>query len=286
MNNCDPNIQIVFELIEINKIPIIPIKEITFKNKIGQGGQAKVYKGIYKDAEVAVKMINNVDWKCFAHEIVILSNLNHEAIPKFCGMVVEEGSLATVIKFIDGANLSTYDPNKMDSDTKLSIVRQLGNVLNFIHLNKFIHRDLKPENIMFSKTGELFLIDFGIAKICTNIDNIITRAKGTIYYLAPECLDATDYDEQKDIISLITTKVDVWGYGCILSYLYSGYLPWCEGEVEKSSLIIQKELCKKKPYPIPNNITDEKIYKMISLATKIEPVDRADMATLMSILDA
>jgi serine/threonine protein kinase len=139
---------------------------------------------------------------------------------------------------------------------------------------------------MLSKSGQLFLIDFGIAKICTNIDNIITRAKGTIYYLAPECLDATDYDEQKDIISLITTKVDVWGFGCILSYLYSGYLPWCEDENEKSSLVIQKELVKKKPFPIPKNITDQKMIKLISLATQIETDDRADMTTLMGILDS
>jgi serine/threonine protein kinase len=282
MNNLDPNIQIVFELIEINKIPIIPMKEITIKKQIGQGGQAKVYKGVYKDIEVAVKMINNVDWKCFAHEIVILSNLHHEAIPQFYGMVVEEGSLATVVKFIDGPNLGTYDPSKMDSESKLNIAKQLGNVLNFIHQNKFIHRDLKPENIMIDKAGQLFLIDFGIAKICTNIDNIITRAKGTIYYLAPECLDAADFDEQKDIISLITTKVDVWGYGCILSYLYSGFLPWCdEDNREKNSLVIQKELYKKKPFPIPNNITDETIIKIISMATKIDPDERADMAALI-----
>jgi serine/threonine protein kinase len=285
MDNYDPNIQIVFELIEINKIPIIPMKEIAFKKQIGQGGQAKVYKGIYKEYEVAVKMIKNVDWKCFAHEIVILSNLNHESIPKFYGMVVEDASLGIVIKFVDGANLSTFDASKMTDKTKWKLVKQLGNVLNFIHQNKFIHRDLKPENIMISNTGDLFLIDFGIAKICTNIDNIITRAKGTIYYLAPECLDATDYDEQKDIISLITTKVDVWGFGCIMSYLYSGYLPWCEDNIEKNSLVIQKELCKKKPFPIPKNIKDENIVKIISMATQIEPDKRADMTTIMEIIE-
>jgi serine/threonine protein kinase len=280
----DPNIQVVFELIEINKIPIIPLKEIQFKKKIGEGGQAKVYRGIYKETEVAVKIISNVDWKCFAHEIVILSNLIHESIPKFYGMIIENDILATVTKFVNGKTLGCLEPTEIDDDVKLSIVKQLGKVLNFIHQNNFIHRDLKPENIMLESSGHLYLIDFGIAKICTNIDSTMTRAKGTIYYLAPECLDAADYTETKDIISIITTKVDVWGYGCIVSYLYSGHLPWCEVNIDNAN-VIQKLLTQKKPYPIPKNITDKKIIKIISMATQISPSERSDMAAIMSSLE-
>jgi serine/threonine protein kinase len=284
MKKDDPNIQVVFELIEINKIPIIPIKDISFKKKIGEGGQAKVYRGTYKSDEVAVKIIANVDWKCFAHEIVILSNLVHDSIPKFYGMIIEDNILATVTKFINGKTLSQITPKEIPDEDKLSMVKQLGNVLNFIHKNSFIHRDLKPENIMLEDDNHLYLIDFGIAKICTNIDFTITRAKGTIYYLAPECLDAADYTETKDIISIITTKVDVWGFGCIVSYLYSGHLPWCDANVDNAN-VIQKLLTQKKPYPIPKNISDKLIIKIIEMATQINPKDRYDMGLIIASLE-
>jgi maternal embryonic leucine zipper kinase len=283
MKNDDPNINVVFELIEINKIPIIPLKDIMLKKKIGEGGQAKVYNGTYKGLEVAVKVIANVDWKCFAHEIVILSNLTHECIPTFYGMVVEENILATVIKYIKGKTLNNCKVMELKDDTKMKIAYDLGTVLNYIHTNNFIHRDLKPENIILDENHNMFLIDFGIAKICTNIDFTITRAKGTIYYLAPECLDAADYTETKDIISLITTKVDVWGYGCILSYLYSGYAPWCEKGIE-NPLVVQKLLMQKIDFPIPNNITDEKIIQVIKLSTLVDPNFRSGMSNILEVL--
>jgi serine/threonine protein kinase len=283
MKNDDPNINVVFELIEINKIPIIPLKEIVLKKKIGEGGQAKVYKGIYKEIEVAVKVIANVDWKCFAHEIVILSNLTHECIPTFYGMIVEENILATVIRYINGKTLNNVKVMNLNENIKLKTVYDLGKVLNYIHTNNFIHRDLKPENIILDDNYNMFLIDFGIAKICTNIDFTITRAKGTIYYLAPECLDAADYTETKDIISLITTKVDVWGYGCIVSYIFSGYTPWCQKSIE-NPLVVQKHLMQKKQLPIPDNISNEKIIQVIKLSTEIDPGVRCSMLMLLEIL--
>ena len=284
MKKEDENIAVILELIEINKIPIISLNDIILKKKIGEGGQAKVYRGSYKNIDVAVKVIANVDWKCFAHEIVILSNLNHEFIPTFYGMVVENGILAIVNKYINGNTLNKFDISQILDEHKFFIIKNLCDVLNYIHFNNFIHRDIKPENIILDNHYNTYLIDFGIAKICTNIDFTITRAKGTIYYLAPECLDAADYTETKDIISLITTKVDVWGYGCIVSYLYSGYMPWSQQNIE-NPLVVQKYLIQKKEFPIPENITNQKIVDIIRLSTVVDPLKRSDMSTIKFILN-
>ena len=93
------------ELMEINKIPKIHLKDIKLKKKIGEGGQAKVYRGTYKDEEVAVKVLEEVDWKCLAHEIVIISNLHHQSIPKFYGIILEDGIIGLVNKYISGKPL-------------------------------------------------------------------------------------------------------------------------------------------------------------------------------------
>jgi len=69
-----------------------------------------------------------------------------------------------------------------------------------------------------TQNGKSYLIDFGIAKVCTDELPVPSR-KGTIYYVAPEVFDGDDQDDEGNIISCVTHKIDVWAYGCILSYL-------------------------------------------------------------------
>ena len=53
-------------------------------------------------------------------------------------------------------------------------------------------------------------------------EDLITRAKGTLNYLAPETLEEVDKGIDGSIISAISNKVDIWAFGCIISYLFSG----------------------------------------------------------------
>ena len=76
-----------------------------------------------------------------------------------------------------------------------------------MHVNHVIHRDLKPGNIMIDDNFNLFLIDFGISKICANKKDTITLTKGTLRYLAPECLDILQLIENEEIISKILLKL-------------------------------------------------------------------------------
>jgi len=138
-------------------------------------------------------------------------------------------------------------------EQKLQIIKEIAESINYVHQNKFIHRDLKPENIMIDQNLKVYLIDFGIAKVCSDGIRSITRAKGRIHYLAPETLEAADYTETKDIISIVTNKVDVWAYGCIVSYIFSGILPWCN-EYTDHEVVIQKVLVLKTKFPIPKVI--------------------------------
>jgi len=178
---------------------------------------------------------------------VIIGNLTHECIPKFYGIVIDENVLALVFSYVSGKTIDEYKLSELSADLKFKMVKQLCSVLDYVHASKFIHRDLKPENIILDNDSNLWLIDFGIAKVCTNTVDIVTRAKGTLHYLAPEALDAEDLTDTEEIISLITTKVDVWAFGCIVSYIYSGILPWCNKYVDNSA-VIQKVLVQKKTF--------------------------------------
>ena len=276
------------QLIEINKIPEITQKELNLNTSkehiIGYGGQALVYSGTFQGKKVAVKVLSDVDWKSLAHELVILSNLKHENIPTFFGIVIENNVIELVFEYIEGKTLDEIPKDKLNEEEKIRLAKEICNAIDCVYKSNFIHRDLKLENIMIDSKGKGFLIDFGIAKVCTDQLGALTRAKGTIYYVAPEVFDGDDQDDDGNIISCVTHKVDVWAFGCIISYLFSGYMPWGPN-FKDSEPVIQECIFKKKPFPIPNNIHNEKIRRIIEMATIVDVSKRANISQIKEILD-
>jgi len=282
--NTESFIQTVQKIEDINHINKIKLQDLKILNKIGEGGQAKVYMGTYENHKVAVKVMKNVDYKCFAHELVILAFLEHKNIPKFYGIVREPDVLCLVFEFIEGKTLDKYKVTEFTKDQKYNIIYQIACCLEFIHSRKFIHRDLKPENIILGKDGFIYLIDFSIAKVLTNAEYTLTRTKGTLNYLAPECLDPSEMSEDREIISKVTAKVDVWAFGCIVSWFFSGFIPWSD-KYNDSPAIIQQILLKQYPFSIPNNIKDNNIIKIIQMATEVDSNKRASMTEIKNIME-
>ena len=282
--NTENFLQTVEKIVDLNHIKKIQLEEISLIKKIGEGGQAKVYMGTYQNEKVAVKLMKNVDYKCFAHELVILALLDHENIPKFYGIIREKNVLSLVFEFIEGRTLDQFKISEFTTEQKYNIIYQLTSCLEYIHSKKFIHRDLKPENIMLDNQGKIHLLDFSIAKVITNAEFTLTRAKGTLNYLAPECLELSEISEDQQIISKITSKVDVWAFGCIVSWLFSGYVPWSD-KYKDLPPIIQQILMKKIPFSIPKNIEDKNIIKIIEMATQIDVNKRKNMKEIKDFLD-
>jgi serine/threonine protein kinase len=278
-------LQTVEKIVDLNHIKKIELKEVNLIKKIGEGGQAKVYMGTYENQKVAVKLMKNVDYKCFAHELVILALLEHENIPKFYGIIREKNVLSLVFEFIEGKTLDQFKINEFNTEQKYNIIYQLTSCLEYIHSKKFIHRDLKPENIMLDNQGKIHLLDFSIAKVITNAEFTLTRAKGTLNYLAPECLELSEISEDQQIISKITSKVDVWAFGCIVSWLFSGFVPWSD-KYKDLPPIIQQILMKKIPFSIPKNINDQNIIKIIEMATLVDVDKRKNMKEIKDFLDS
>ncbi len=281
------------ELIKVNEIRIIKKNEIKvyMKNstKIGEGGQATVYFGLLDEKhEVAVKVMKIVDWKNLSNELIIISNTNHDNIPKFHGIIITDNKkIEMVFDYIAGLTLDQYKQDNFSyftTDDKKRIIKDLCSAIKIIYDNKFIHRDLKPENIIIDKDKKPYIIDFGIGKVLLSSDSVATRAKGSIYYTAPEIFDEIGEDHNSDMfISLVTHKVDVWAFGCIISYLFSGSLPWTN-KYPDSEKIIYDKLVAKKSFPIPNKIKDEKIINIMKRATAIKIQDRANIDEINEML--
>ena len=264
---------------------IIPLNELNVVEEIGFGSQGKVFHGLYKNKTVAIKIAEDVDLKCIKNEIEICSKLNHPNIPKFYGLILQDNLIGIVIEFIKGNTLDEVDLEKLSFRNKLLILKKLFSAVNHMHSMQFIHRDLKPENLLIEgNSGEIFLIDFGISKIVDDDDLVKSRAKGTINYLPPETFDVLETNKYDEIITLNTSKVDVWSLGCITSYLFSGILPWCNTSILKSHQITRK-LIKKEKFPIPDSITDSNLRKIIEISTILDYNNRASVFDIMNILD-
>ena len=175
----------IYTLIQINNIKKISQNELTFSKLIGEGAQSKVYEGYYLRHHCAIKILKNVDYKSFMSELVIMAHMSHPSIPHFYGIVFENKNIAIITEFIIGETLNNKLP-ELNFNHKLNIVKEIANVLEYMHVNHIIHRDLKPENILLDKNNKPYLIDYGISKICANKKNVMTSTKGTLYYLAPE----------------------------------------------------------------------------------------------------
>jgi serine/threonine protein kinase len=198
--------------------------------QLGQGGMGAVYQAAdtrLEDRLVAVKemsqkgldpqeIVEAADG--FRHEAVMLASLPHHShLPSIYDHFEDGGRWYLVMDFIEGETLEEYlakAGGKLPVAEVLEIGIQLCTVLSYLHTHKppIIFRDLKPANIMRTPEGDLFLIDFGIARHFKPGQAKDTVAYGSAGYAAPEQYGKAQTTPQSDIYSL----------GATLHHLLSG----------------------------------------------------------------
>ena len=173
---------------------------------IGQGGFGKTYLAQDQDNRNKLCVVKRFTYvsadpsnaqkaeQLFEQEAERLDQLLHPQIPRLLAYFQEGDYLYLVQEFIVGKTLQDeLNEEGKFSEAKIKAVLQgLLPILQFIHSHKVIHRDLKPDNIMRRQTGELVLIDFGVAKlleqsgVAPGNSGKIGTTIGTPGYAAPE----------------------------------------------------------------------------------------------------
>jgi len=180
-----------------------------------------------KDSKAIVKMIDisratKQEREDALKESRVLSQLRHPYIVKYRENFLEDGWLCIVMDFCEGGDLSERI-KKMRSQRKsfseeqvLRWFTQAILALKYIHDMKILHRDLKSGNFFLSKSGNLKMGDFGIAKVLECTAACAQTQIGTPYYLSPEICSGKPYNWSSDI----------WSMGCILHEMCARKVPF------------------------------------------------------------
>jgi eukaryotic-like serine/threonine-protein kinase len=200
---------------------------------LGQGGMAEVWLARRADGafkrEVALKLPllkqSRQDLaQRFAVERDILASLEHPNIARLYDAGVDTGGCPYLaMEYVQGRPLTDWcDTQSLGLSARLKLFLQVLEAVRFAHEKQTIHRDLKPSNILVTESGQVRLLDFGVAKLLeadeadkTSLTSIYGRAL-TPDYASPELLRGDLVDARSDIYSL----------GVLLYELLTGTRPY------------------------------------------------------------
>jgi len=188
--------------------------------EVGAGGFGSVYKAkdtLSGDHLVAIKEVKLLGLQqqamieatnAFEREVSLLSQLDHPNLPHLYEHFRSPGHWYLVMDFIVGETLEEYQSKAPNRRLLLSEVLDIGlqlcTVLDYLHSQQppIVFRDLKPANIMRTPRGQLYLIDFGIARYFKPGQAKDTVALGSLGYAAPEQYGKAQTTPRADIYSL------------------------------------------------------------------------------------
>lgn len=148
------------------------IGRIEVTSLLGRGGMGEVYAGHDETLQrrVALKAIRaehrlDVGAKArFLREARVLSQLDHPSICRIHELIETDDADFLVLEFIEGQSLRTAMRDGLDDESKMFIADRIGAALAAAHAKGVVHRDLKPDNVMLTDSGEVKVLDFGLAR--------------------------------------------------------------------------------------------------------------------------
>src|SRR3981081_1856304 len=220
--------------------------------KIGEGGMGEVFRARDErlDRDVALKLIRpssstNPDHvRRFDQEARAAAALNHPNIVAIYDVGLQDGSPYIVSELLHGQTLRRRlraGPVPVEQATDYALQIVLG--LIAAHERRIVHRDLKPENLFITRDGRIKILDFGVPKRQSLLENdqpadamtTVTKSGavvGTVAYMSPEQLRGKPVDHRSDVFSV----------GAILSEMLTGRRAFRgETEVDTMTAVLREE---------------------------------------------
>ncbi len=263
--------------------------------KLGGGGMGVVYEAedLKLGRHVALKFIpenlagDPKSLERFTREARAASLLNHPNICTIHGIEDNNGHPFIVMEKLDGESLKQHiSGHAMPLEEVLDVGVQVADALIASHVKGIVHRDIKPANIFMTPSGQVKVLDFGLAKLVHNLgseedggDQSLTAVgviPGTAVYMSPEQARSETVDARSDLFS----------FGVVLYEMSTGKKPFTGA----NSLVTLDAVLHAKPVP-PRDLNPKIPVELEGIIGKAMEKDRthryqsaADMRSDLALL--
>lgn len=181
---------------------------------LGQGGMGAVYRAVDSKFNTSVAIKENRQFtpesqRQFAREAGLLHQLRHPNLPRVTDHFFLPGQgQYLVMDYIEGEDLDQVLARQgyLPQAQALGIIDRVLDALAYLHSQDIVHRDVKPANIKVTPGGQVFLVDFGLAKTQAGLQSTTAGARGvTPGYAPPEQYGYGRTDSRTDIYSVGAT---------------------------------------------------------------------------------
>jgi len=197
------------------------------REKIGSGGMSDVYLAddLTLSRPVAVKVLHSEYARDagyiqrFRYEAQAAANLNHPNIVSVYDWGNEGDAYYIVMEYVEGRELKDLlrEQGAFTPERAAEVAAEIAAALQFAHRRNLVHRDIKPQNVIITPTGQVKVMDFGIARAASGTGITQTGVvMGTAQYIAPEQAQGLSVDGRADIYSL----------GIVLYEMLAGRVPF------------------------------------------------------------
>jgi serine/threonine protein kinase len=196
--------------------------------QLGRGGMATVFKAYHAnlDRYVAIKVLHPAFMEDpnflarFQREARVVAKLEHPNIIPVYDFAEHDGKTYLVMKFVEGETLKArLQKRPLTPAEGVKLIETVGEALAFAHKQGVLHRDVKPSNVMLADDGQIFLTDFGLARIASAGESTLSSDMmiGTPQYISPEqALGMRDLD----------AGTDIYSFGVLIYELVVGQVPF------------------------------------------------------------
>lgn len=199
--------------------------------QLGRGGMGAVYEALDERLGIAVALKETFSSeasmrKQFEHEARLLASMQHPALPRVSDHFVEGNRAFLVMQFIGGVDLAriiAQQPGPLPREQVIAWADQLLDALIYLHTHdrQVIHRDIKPHNLKLTSTGQIALLDFGLARAQSSqaSDHSITSSHAFFGYTRHYAPLEQIQDQRTD------PRTDIYALGATLYHLLTGIKP-------------------------------------------------------------